>query len=165
MGSLQLVSGLKAWRLSKRRYATAAITGEGARLLGGRWNSPGVPVVYASLSLSLAVLEVFVHMSARAEPDDYVSVMLRLPIEEHKLERVDLESLPSDWRRLDHPRLQALGDTWAGSMRSVALLIPSVVVQGEWNVIINPLHPDAKNLLMEEPQPFSFDERMFTSRA
>jgi RES domain-containing protein len=153
--------GLKAWRLSKLRYADVALTGEGARFLGGRWNSVGVPVVYASLSLSLAVLEVFVHMTAPAEPDDYVYVVVNLGVEESEVERVDLARLPRDWRRIDHPELQTLGDEWARSMRSLVLLVPSVVVEGEWNAVINPLHPDAAGMVIEKPLAFQFDERMF----
>jgi RES domain-containing protein len=153
--------GLKAWRLSKLRYADMALSGEGARFLGGRWNSIGVPVVYASLSLSLAVLEVFVHMTAPAEPDDYVSVMVNLGVEESEAERVNLVQLPHDWRRINHPELQALGDEWARSMRSLVLRVPSVVVEGEWNALINPLHPDAAGMVIEKPRAFQFDERMF----
>jgi RES domain-containing protein len=153
--------GFKAWRLSKLRYADAALHGEGARVLGGRWNSVGVPMVYASLSLSLAVLEVFVHMTAPAEPDDYVYVAVNLGVEESEAERVRLAQLPRDWRRIDHPKLQMLGDEWAHSMRSLVLLVPSVVVEGEWNALINPLHPDAARMVIEKPHPFQFDERMF----
>jgi len=158
------MAGLKAWRLSKRRYAEAALTGEGARLLGGRWNPVGVPVVYASLSLSLAVLEVFVHMTAQAEPGDYVYVAVNLGIDEAEAERVDIERLPKDWRRVDHPALREFGAEWARAKRSLALLVPSVVVDGEWNAVINPLHPDAAGMLIEAPKAFEFDERLFERR-
>jgi RES domain-containing protein len=155
------VSELKAWRLSKKRYAEAAFSGEGARVLGGRWNSIGVPVVYASLSLSLAVLEVFVHMTAPAEPGDYVYLAVNLGIGESKAERVDLNKLPNDWKLVNNQSLQALGDDWARSMRSLVLLVPSVVIEGEWNALINPLHPDAVGMIVEKPKGFQFDQRMF----
>jgi len=153
--------GLRVWRLSKRRYAEAAFTGEGARILGGRWNSVDVPVVYASLSLSLAVLEVFVHMPAPAQPGDYVYVTVDLGVPESKVERINMDRLPRNWKRVDHPALQAFGDEWVRSRRSLALLVPSVVVEGEWNAVINPLHPDAAGMVIEEPKPFQFDERLF----
>lgn len=158
------MSALKAWRLSKTRYAEAAFTGEGSRVLGGRWNSVGVPVVYASASLSLAVLEVFVHMTSIAGADDYVSVAVDIGIEESQAERVEAASLPGDWRQLDHPVLQRLGDDWMKSRRSLALLVPSVVVDGEWNVVINPLHPDARAIKVTGPKAFHFDTRMFRVR-
>jgi RES domain-containing protein len=155
------VPNLRAWRLSKQRYAAAAFTGEGARLFGGRWNPVGVSVVYASLSLSLAVLEVFVHMTAQAEPSDFVSVMVDLGIEEDQAERVDKSKLPRDWARIESPATQEIGREWAHSMRSLALLVPSVIVDDEWNVLINPLHPDAARVKIAQPKPFHFDQRMF----
>jgi RES domain-containing protein len=158
------VPRLKAWRLSKQRYAERAFSGEGARILGGRWNSVGVPVVYTSLSLSLAVLEVFVHMTASAEPEDYVYVAADLGVDELKAERIRMDRLPDDWKRLNHPALQALGDEWSSSMRSLILLVPSVVVEGEWNALINPLHPDAVGIVIEKPKPFHFDERLFKTK-
>lgn len=156
--------GLKAWRLSRQVYADRALTGEGTRLFGGRWNPVGVPVVYASLSLSLAVLEVFVHMTVRADPEDYVSVALDLGMEESKADRVNANDLPEDWRQVDHPALRAIGAEWARSMRSLVLLVPSVVVEGEWNALINPLHPDAARIAIAQPKPFRFDARMFSIR-
>jgi RES domain-containing protein len=155
---------LKVWRLSRRVYADRAFSGEGTRLFAGRWNPIGVPVVYASLSLSLAVLEVFVHMTARADPDDYVSVAVSLGIEGSKAERINEDQLPNDWRLVDHPTLKAMGAEWVKSMRSLVLLVPSVVIEGEWNAVINPLHPDAARIGVDKPKPLRFDERMFTSR-
>jgi RES domain-containing protein len=155
------MAALKAWRLSKKRYAEAAFTGRGPHIFGGRWNPVGVPVVYSSLSLSLAVLEVFVPMTAQDDPEDYVSVAVDLGIEHSEAERVDVGRLLSDWRLVKHPALQLLGEEWARSMRSLVLLVPSVVVEEEWNAVINPLHPDARKLVMEKPKPFRFDLRMF----
>ncbi len=156
--------GLIGWRLSKRKYAEAALTGEGPRLYGGRWNSVGVPVVYTSLSLSLAVLEVFVPMQTAAEPDDYVYVSVDLGIKERRAERLDLERLPPDWKRVEHPDVKVIGDEWASSLRSPVLLVPSVVVEGEWNALINPLHPGSRSLKPKGPKPYRFDERMFLGR-
>lgn len=155
------MAGLRAWRLSKRRYAERAFSGEGAQKLGGRWNSVGVPMVYASTSLSLAVLEVFVHMDGIAEPDDFVSCSVDLGLDESAVERVQPDQLPKDWQRLEHPALKALGDKWIKSRRALALFVPSVIVEGEWNVLINPQHPDASSIVIQEPKPFHFDERMF----
>ena len=114
--------GLIGWRLSKRLYAGAAFSGEGPRLYGGRWNSVGTPLVYTSLSLSLAVLEVFVHMETATEPDDYVYVSVDLGVEARQAERVRLDRLPADWTRVEHPDLKAIGDRWVTSLRSPVLL-------------------------------------------
>ena len=113
------------------------------------------------MSLSLAVLEVFVHMTIRTPPDDYVPIAIDLRMDESHVERVDAGALASDWRKVDHPALQAFGAEWVRSQRSLALLVPSVVVEGEWNVLINPRHPLAGGMRVQPPKPFYFDERMF----
>lgn len=158
------MAGLKAWRLSKRRYASDAFSGEGPKLYGGRWSPVGVPVVYCSLSLSLAVLEVFVHMTSRPGLDDYVYVSAELSIEESQTERAEVASLPPDWKQIENPLLKEIGREWAQSQRSLALLVPSVIIPGEWNAVINPLHPSAKDIVVHDPGPFYFDERMFAVR-
>jgi RES domain-containing protein len=118
-------------------------------------------MAYTSLSLSLAVLEVFVHMPKAAEPDDYVAVMAELPVDASAMERLDMRTLPNDWKQVDSPATQSMGASWARSKRSLALLVPSVVVPGEWNAVVNPLHPDAGKIKIVETNPFHFDERMF----
>ncbi len=155
---------LVGWRLSKRRYAEAAFSGEGPRLYGGRWNSPGTPLVYTSLSLSLAVLEVFVHMDPITQPEDYVSVSVELDVTASQAERISPERLPSDWTIIDHPMLKDVGDIWVRSMRSAVLLVPSAVVEGEWNALVNPLHPASRQMKRSAPKTYHFDQRMFCRR-
>jgi|ERR1017187_2078718 RES domain-containing protein len=155
---------MRVWRICKRRYAGVSFSGEGARLFSGRWNPSGVPIVYSSLSLSLAAMEVFVHLEPMMAPNDLVSVMAELPIEEQHAERIDLKKLPRDWRRIDHPVLQGIGEKWARSGRSLVLLVPSIAVLGEWNALINPAHPDAAKIRIEAAKLFQFDARMFRSR-
>lgn len=152
---------MRVWRVCRERYAEKAYSGEGAALFGGRWNPIGIPMAYSSLSLSLAVLEVFVHMRGNAPPEDFVSIAVDLGISEDQVERIDLSRLPSDWRRLDHPDLPRIGAEWIESNRSPVLLVPSVVVDGEWNALIHPQHPLLTGMRMEEPKPFRFDVRMF----
>jgi RES domain-containing protein len=156
--------GFKVWRICKQRYARGAYSGEGARIFSARWNPAGVAMVYTAVSLSLAALEVFVHLEPVAEPGDLVSIAAELPVDGARVaeEKLDILSrLPSDWRRLDHPGLQRMGEEWIQSMRSLTMLVPSVVVDGEWNLLVNPAHPDAVKIEIEEPKPFRFDPRMF----
>lgn len=152
---------MRVWRICKERFAAGAFSGEGARLFSGRWNPAGVGMVYTSLSLSLAAIEVFVHLEPAAAPLDLVSVEADLPVSLDKAERVDLKKLPGDWRRTDHPALQELGREWVRSGRSLVLLVPSVAVAGEWNALVNPAHPLARGIKVEAAVPFQFDERMF----
>ncbi len=118
-------------------------------------------MVYTASSLALATVEVFVNLEPLAIPDDLVSIAAELPVQEDACEHVGIGSLPADWRRVDHPALQALGAAWARSRRSLALVVPSAAVLGEWNVLVNPEHLEAKDIRVMQVEPFQFDERMF----
>jgi RES domain-containing protein len=87
---------MRVWRICRRRYAASAWAGEGARLCGGRWNSPGVRAVYTSTSLALAAIEVFVHLEPNLRPDDLVSIAADLP-GDLLTTRIDPSALPSSW--------------------------------------------------------------------
>jgi RES domain-containing protein len=143
--------GLKVWRLTRKRFADRAFDGEGARLYGGRWNHKGVAVVYCAATLSLAALELFVHLEASEAPDDLVTLVAE-----------DASILPSDWRSYPGPSfLKDLGSTWVRSGRTAVLAVPSVVIPRERNYLLNPAHPDFAKILLREPEPFSFDSRMW----
>jgi RES domain-containing protein len=159
---------MRVWRICPRKFAEAAFSGDGPRLFSGRWNPAGVPMVYTSLSLSLAAMEVFVHLEVVTEPDDLVSIMAEVQIDEAALRahgKSLLAKLPADWHRLNHPALQAMGVDWVSEGKLLALLVPSAVIPGEWNLLLNPAHPDAKKIKREEPRSFNFDSRMFKNRS
>ena len=158
---------MRVWRICLKRFAEAAFLGEGARLFSGRWNPVGVPMVYTSTSLSLAAVEFFVHTEIGTEPTDLVSVSAELPVDESLLRQQGEEliaKLPEDWRRLDHPALCQIGADWVATGSSLAMMVPSVAIEGEWNLLINPGHPDAARIKLAEPKPFQFDARMFRTR-
>jgi RES domain-containing protein len=111
--------------------------------------------------MALASVEVFVHLGPEDTPDFLVSIEAQLPIKEVDCERIELSRLPPDWRRERHPELVSIGSEWALSKRSLVLLVPSAAVVGDWNALVNPEHPDAKKIVLGEPTPFRFDERMF----
>ena len=157
---------MQVWRLTKARHAAAAFSGEGSRLFAARWNPAGVPMVYTSSSLSLAVVEVFVHLDAPEEPD-FVSIAAELPVEAASLEeqRQDiLKRLPADWRNIGNSVTQHIGAEWVAARRSLAMFVPSAVIEGEWNVLVNPAHSDAARIRLGQPKPFHFDSRMFKAR-
>jgi RES domain-containing protein len=151
---------MRVWRISKAKYAHSAFSGEGARLFDARWNFAGTPMVYTSSSLALAAVEFFVHLDPNEAPTGLVSVAAEVP-DHLAIERVEIAQLPRDWRRTDNKVLQQLGTDWARSQRSVALIVPSAAVEGEWNVLLNPLHADFERVEIDEPRPFHYDERMF----
>src|ERR1035441_3399064 len=105
---------MRVWRICRQIHAAGAFSGEGARLYGGRWNSPGVSVVYASPSLALAALETFVHLEPNLQPDDLVSIEAELP-DDVASERLDLKSVPRNWYELRDESLRVFGDRWIRS--------------------------------------------------
>ncbi len=152
---------LTAWRLVRPKYGNQAdaFSGEGSRLFGGRWNSPGVRVTYVSSSLSLATLETLVHADRRRFERDYVAFKLYLP--EALVLELRSEDLPEEWRaRAVSEGARQVGDAWQAAQASVALSVPSVIVPAERNYLLNPRHPQFSELTIEDPQPFRFDARL-----
>jgi RES domain-containing protein len=151
----------RVWRITSARYADRAFDGEGARLYGGRWNHPGAAVVYCSATLSLAILEYFVHLEPDLAPPDLVTVAADLPAD-LAAETLEVAALPPDWRSYPGPeRLKDLGTGWVGSGRTAVLFVPSSVIPHERNVLLNPAHPDFAEIRLREAEPFSFDPRMW----
>jgi RES domain-containing protein len=153
---------MRIWRICREPYA--AFSGEGARRFGGRWNSRGVPMVYASTSLALAAIELFVHLEPGQAPGDLVYTSAILPEGEPARTLQPAELPPAWWA--DNAAFGAitpreLGDAWIAARSSLALLVPSVPIRAEWNALLNPLHPRIGELLIDPPQPFVFDARMF----
>jgi RES domain-containing protein len=151
---------MRFWRICRRLYAAEARTGEGARLYGGRWNSRGVRIVYASTSLALAAVETFVNLEPNLRPADLVSIEGNIP-EEVEVVRLDPTALVPHWYRTRDESLRRFGDEWIPSAKGVALLVASATIPGEWNVLLNPAHPDFAQIEFRDPEPFEFDARMF----
>jgi RES domain-containing protein len=149
-----------AWRICKAKHVASAFSGPGAEKHGGRWNYKGQPMVYASTSLSLAALELFVHLQPDSMPDDLHSVVATIPDELH-FEEIGISSLPANWRDYPAPAsLQEIGTVWLREARSLMLIVPSAVNPEEKNILINPLHPDADRITDIKDKPFQFDPRM-----
>ena len=151
---------MRFWRICRRRFAAEAATGEGARLYGGRWNSRGVRVVYASTSLALAAVETFVNIEPNVQPHDLVSIEGEIP-DELEVQRLAPDILPSNWYKSRDESLRPFGDEWIRAGQTMALLVPSAAIRGEWNLLLNPTHAHFEKVKFGEPVPFSFDARMF----
>lgn len=135
----------RAFRIAKRKFSLnkgMMLSGRGALLYGGRWNSPGRAVVYASQSLSLATLEVAVHLNAADKIMAYRSMALEIP--DALVLPMDRADLPADWgaMQVEPKAAQSWGDAWFDNQISAVLEVPSVVVPSESNYLINPEHPD-----------------------
>ena len=153
---------MTVWRLCKRRHA--ALDGQGARLAGGRWNSRGTAVVYASETLSLAALELLVHCDPALLPDDLVAIAIAIP-DGLSVRRIEAAGLARTWRLSPAPEsLAQLGDAWAKALGSAVLSVPSAVVPGERNFLLNPAHPDFKRIRAGRPEKFSLDARLASAR-
>lgn len=151
----------QAWRLVRPAHGSPddAFSGEGARRYGGRWNGPGRPVVYASEHLSLAALETLAHAERSRFQREYVAFAVEVPSDLVLMLRRD--DLPSDWRaRPNSPGARAIGDAWLAQEASVALLVPSVLVPQEHNLLLNPQHPRFDLVTIGAGAPFRFDERL-----
>lgn len=148
-----------AWRIVKPCRVADAFSGEGARLFGGRWNSIGTPMVYAAESKSLAALEILVHVDVAELMDEYLCLPVRF--DKRWVRSLDFSSLPDQWRNPMPPAAtQHLGDAWADGQSSVVLEVPSVLIPGESNYLINPRHPNLGKLRIGPPEPFEFDPRL-----
>lgn len=148
------------WRIVKRRRARSAFDGEGARLYGGRWNSSGTRMVYVAGSVSLAVLEVLVHLGDVGVLSSYS--LCAVEFEDGLIEPLDRSRLPADWRSYPAPPgSREIGDAWVKGGSSVILEVPSAVVERESNYLINPAHPDFASVNVGVPEPFEFDSRLF----
>ncbi len=118
-------------------------------------------MVYTSTSLALAAVELFVHLDPTVAPDDLVFTSAFIPTDKVEVARIDMGDLPPDWENTDHPLLQEMGSRWVTGQKSVALEVPSIAVKGEWNVLLNPLHPDFSKISVDPPKVWAFDQRMF----
>jgi len=151
---------IPAFRLCKTKHLATAFSGDGARINGGRWNSPGLAVVYTSSSLSLATLEVLVHLE---DPATFARLFswVCLEISEDSIETLDESKLPTGWCA-DETNItsRSIGDAWLRSMRTAVLAVPSVVTPGEWNYLLNPMHPRFAKIKIGGAKPFQPDPRL-----
>lgn len=147
------------WRICAYKYAPSAFDGKGAALHPGRWNSRGVKMVYTAESLSLSMLEWLVHALNLQPREPYVYFEVSLPAD--SILRLSQKDLPADWKSYPHPRsTRRLGNAWIRSRKSIALRVPSVIVPGEHNYLLNPAHPDFGRVKIAEARPLPFDPRL-----
>ena len=154
---------LLGWRLAAPEFARGAedmLSGEGARLYGGRWNSPGHAAVYLADSLALAGMELLVHLGSVDVLHTYRKMPVSIP--EDLVMHIDAAALPPGWATGPRTETRAIGDRWLSSQLSVALQVPSAVVPTESNFVINPNHPNFDALRLGPISDFRFDPRLAT---
>lgn len=150
----------EAYRIVKAKYARGAFDGEGARSQGGRWSSIGTRIVYTAGSLSLAVLEILVHLQNAQTLSAYVVIRVEFP--DNLVGDLDPVLLPPNWRVSPAPAgTMKVGDDWVGESRSAILKVPSVIVPREHNFLLNPGHRDFSHITVGDPVPLDVDPRVF----
>ncbi|HHL52669.1 MAG TPA: RES domain-containing protein [Flammeovirgaceae bacterium] len=148
------------FRLSKRKYADR-LSGRGAAKYANRWNSMGTEIIYTSESRALAMAEVAVHLTLATLPDDYVMIEINIP-DKLSIEQVHFKDLPANWASSPPvTSTQRIGDAFVSSMQACVLKVPSAVVPGDYNFLLNPHHKDFKQIKIIKVVPFVFDKRIF----
>lgn len=145
------------YRLASGDFAND-LTGTGAKLYGGRWNSVGLPALYTTEHISLAVLEILVHIKFYNQPPDYHIVTLDIP--DNKTAAIDHQKLKKTWKDdINYGRY--IGDEFLNDGQSLILKVPSAIIEQEHNFMINPVHADAGKIKIRSVQKFSFDKRLY----
>ena len=153
----------RVWRIVTAAFVPKAFDGEGARLYGGRWNTPGAPLVYCAATASLAVLEMMVQdQPLRAH---YSLIAATIPDEMH-VETVTVGQLPKNWRQSEGiASLREIGGRWLASGRSAVLRVPSAVLPQESNFLIDPRHADFRRIKTGRPESLDMDSRLLRKSA
>jgi len=150
------------YRLSREKYKDE-LSGYGASLNGQRWNSKGTEIVYTANNRALANSEVAVHISLGVLPKDYHMVEIEIP-SSVKIFEIENSDLPSGWNYIPcKPVSQIVGDKFILENKYAVLKVPSAVVKGEFNFLLNPRHKDFKKIKITNTEPFPFDPRYFSN--
>jgi RES domain-containing protein len=151
------------WRIALEAptYAANDLRGSGAKLTGGRWNSKGTPVVYCATNIALATVETVHFLRNGSLPFNRYLVRIDVPDAVWRARQV-LDPLPGGWDAIPAGlSARAAGDAWIASGASALLLVPSVIVPDEYNVLINPRHGDAAAIVATTVKRWIYDPRLF----
>lgn len=151
---------MRVFRLSNKKY-TSQLSGKGASKSGNRWNSKGTEIIYSAQSRALAMAEVAVNLTLSSIPNHYVMIEIYIP-DTIKIKELKLEDLPQNWNT--HPpniSTQRIGDEFIEEIDICVLKVPSAVVPGDSNYLINPHHKEFKKIKIFEVKDFPFDKRIF----
>ncbi len=151
---------MRVFRLAREKHATP-LSGKGAAKYGARWNPVGIELIYTAQNRSLPMAEVAVHLTLATLPDDYRMLTIDIP-DDIKIKQLTEADLPTDWQEFPPPAsTQDIGRDFVNENKYCVLVIPSVVTQGDYNVLINPNHPDFTKITITSIDKFPFDKRIF----
>ncbi|RYF78677.1 MAG: RES domain-containing protein [Cytophagaceae bacterium] len=154
-------SPVRVYRLIKERFLSTPLSSEGARRLGGRWNPPGVGILYTSASPELALLEQIVHLRSLPYSDLPQLVLLTLVLPEQP-RLLDSSNLPTDWRdeadfSVNHQAIAA----WLAMPDVLAIGVPSAVVPDSFNYLLHPAHALFGQISLVRTSAFPIDARLW----
>jgi RES domain-containing protein len=151
---------MTVYRLSRTRYARD-LSGEGARLFGGRWNHKLIPCIYTSQSRSLAVLEYTVNVNADDIPRALSMISIEIP--DDNIFEPGEEILPGNWKEAPAPAsTKDFGTRLLKKKNHLVIKIPSTIIPLEYNFILNPVHPDSGSIIISNVKDFIYDSRIKT---
>ena len=150
---------IHGWRITKRRHVDSAFDGEGARRYGARWNSPGHAAVYVSESRALATLEILAGLRTPAVVPAYL--LIGVEFDDALVTSIEPGDLSQNWNAYPpDPATQMAGDKWIVEGTSAILRVPSAMVPGEFNYLLNPRHPDFGSIRIGDPEDLHLDPRI-----
>lgn len=148
------------YRLSKERFKND-LSGKGAEIAGGRWNSKGFAVLYTSESRALCTTEIAVHTPLGILPNDFYLITIEFP-DDAEIKEIKIAQLPENWKNIPHINdTQQIGNKFIKEKKYLILKVPSAVVQGDFNYLINPAHKDFDKVKIKKTEKFEFDKRLF----
>ncbi|WP_421944596.1 RES family NAD+ phosphorylase [Pedobacter sp.] len=146
------------YRISNCNYAND-YSGTGAKLYGGRWNSVGVPLHYMASNRALAALEVLANKNTLINSKNLCLTVFELP--DNLVKQIELKDLPKNWKDYPSiPQLAKIGDEFAKQKEFLLLKVPSVLIEDEFNYLMNVNHPAVIEVKIIEVKPFMFDDRL-----
>jgi len=151
---------MRVYRISKPEYVASALLGNGSALAPGRWNSTGVRLAYAAASVSLAMLEILVHVNREDVPEGRRLLCFELP--DDAIHDLPTAEWPPGWGELPYSdAVRRVGDAFVREARHLALRVPSAVARGESNILINPAHPRFSEIALVSNDALALDPRLF----
>jgi RES domain-containing protein len=150
---------MKVYRLTRRKFIHD-FNGKGAAICGARWNSKGTEIIYASDSRALAMAEVAVHLSFDTLPSDFMMLEIDIPDTVAFAPIVTVDDLRYNWNVFPHDgTTQLIGDQFIQTNAFCVMKVPSAVVKGDFNILINSFHSDFGMITVTDQSDFPFDQR------
>jgi RES domain-containing protein len=152
---------MKLFRIAKKPYCED-LSGHGAFLFGGRWNSKGTRMVYTSENISLCTLEALVHLNKRQLESSFALITIELPDDLGSFLTITTDQLPKGWNSPNDYRTytRLRGDEFCRNKKHLALRVPSSIVEDQYNLLLNPLHPDMDAVRITSVKSYKFDKRL-----